>query len=244
MTTPHPNPQGIAKVTFFFAFTIIALGIAAGLCYVLIPFYAGIESRVLLGEGMSTYIQGQDNHAIAELNQAVALDPKNAQAFYYRGLTYSRKEDYDHAVADFNRAIQLNPQDEQVLYDCGLAYENKSDFKNALDIYNKAVTLHPQSALANNDYAWLLATCPQADIRDGKKAVEYATKACTLSNWKDAPSLDTLAAADAEVGDFNGAVKWEIVAMASSGFSENDAAGAKVRLALYQSHQPYHRADQ
>jgi Flp pilus assembly protein TadD len=244
MTTPHPNPAGIAKVTFFFAFALVVLGIAVGLSYLLLPLYEKFEAQVLLGEAMSGYLQGQDNHAVAELNQAIQLDPKNIQAYYYRGLIHAKKEDYDPAIADFNQALQLDPQNEQILFDCGLAYENKSDFKGALDIYNKAVTFHPKSALAYNDYAWLLATCPQADLRDGRKAVEYATKACTLSQWKDAPSLDTLAAADAEVGDFDSAVKWENVAMASAGFSENDAAGAKVRLALYQSHQPYHRADQ
>ena len=243
MTTP-PHPPGIAKVTFFAAFTLVVLGIAAGVCFFLLPFYGRTEAQFLQSEAMASYLGGQDNQAIAELSQAIQLDPKNAQSYSYRGLAYSHKEDYDPAISDFTQALQLDPQNEQVLFDCGYAYEKKTDFKDALDIYHKAVTFHPKSALAYNDYAWLLATCPQSEFRDGKKAVEYATKACDLSEWKDAPSLDTLAAADAEVGDFDGAVKWEIVAMASTGFSDNDAAGAKVRLALYQSHQPYHRNDE
>ena len=55
----------------------------------------------------------------------------------------------------------------------------------------------------------MLATCAELKVRDGKKAVEHARKACELTDWKLATHLGTLAAAYAQAGQFDEAIKWE-----------------------------------
>ena len=80
----------------------------------------------------------------------------------------------------------------------------------------------------------------QASFRNGKKAVEYATKACELSKWKRPNSFDPLAAAYAEAGDFKQAIKWETKYLETPNFSEKDTTDGKSRLALYLAHKPYH----
>ena len=67
-------------------------------------------------------------------------------------------------------------------------------------------------------------------------------KACQLSDWKNAAYIDTLAAACAELGDFESALKWQTEAI---GLSSNakDRERAEARLKLYQNKKPYRDVD-
>ena len=84
---------------------------------------------------------------------------------------------------------------------------------------------------------WLSATSPDAKYRDGKRAVESATTACALSQWKDPTQLDALAAAYAEAGDFAAAVTWQEKAAAlAPGDQKEDY---RSRRELYRGGKPY-----
>ena len=62
--------------------------------------------------------------------------------------------------------------------------------------------LQPNDAPALRRAAWVLATSPDATIRNGGEALAFAVRAVELSGGKDARMLDTLAAAYAEKGQF------------------------------------------
>ena len=106
--------------------------------------------------------------------------------------------------------------------------------------FSEATWDNPKSADAYRNGAWLLATCPEAHLRDGIKAVDYATKACDATQWKDPDCLGTLAAAYADAGDFKQAVKWETQYGATPGLSQDQTTRSEQRLALYQDGKPYH----
>ncbi|HET6324031.1 MAG TPA: hypothetical protein VFG04_04980, partial [Planctomycetaceae bacterium] len=63
-------------------------------------------------------------------------------------------------------------------------------------------------------------------------------KACELTGWETAAWLDTLAAAYAESGDFEAAVKWET--KARDMVSEDAKADYQSRSDLYKAHKAYH----
>jgi tetratricopeptide (TPR) repeat protein len=102
------------------------------------------------------------------------------------------------------------------------------------------VSRFPRSAYTRNALAWFLATCPDAAYRNGAEAVKYAQSACELSQWKDASDIDTLAAAHAEAGDFDRAIKYATQAVKLISPSDTHAKEIKEHLALFQRKEAYH----
>jgi tetratricopeptide (TPR) repeat protein len=155
------------------------------------------------------------------------------------GLQAGRAGDYDRAVAEFSEAIRLKPDNARAYYNRGQAYRHRGDYGKALTDYGEAIRLKPDLMEAYNNVSWLLAVCPDANLRNGERAVEYAKRACVLSGWKAPATLDTLAAACAEAGDFDNAIKWEIKYLESNP-SKDDSEKHRQRLSLYQQKKPYH----
>jgi len=164
-------------------------------------------------------------------------DPK---ALLQAGIEAANHGDDDKAITDFTQASRLDPKDPVGYINCGWAYEREGDYDRAISDFNKAVQLELKSAGGYAGLAWIYATCPEAGYRNGAEAVEDATFACKYSDWKDPKAVEALAAACAEAGDFNHAVKYEKKYLATPGLSTKDTAAAQRRLALYQAHQPYH----
>src|SRR5262245_61150390 len=54
--------------------------------------------------------KGDLDRALADLGQAIKLDPKFALAFNNRGLAWEDKGEIDRAIADYDAAIRLDPQ--------------------------------------------------------------------------------------------------------------------------------------
>ncbi|MEK7842393.1 MAG: hypothetical protein AAB197_06930, partial [Deltaproteobacteria bacterium] len=71
------------------------------------------------------------------------------------------------------------------------------------------------------------------------KALEYAKKACELTDWKDPYKLDTLAAAYAEAGQFDEAIKWQEKALEFPEYPKDEREKADLRLKLYKEGKPY-----
>jgi len=183
--------------------------------------------------------RGKLCEAMDDLDKVMKLNPEFAGAYMNRGNIYLRQGELDAAIADYNAALLRDPKLADVYVTRANTFLRKKDYRHALSDFQTAVQMKikkPERAL--NSLAWLRATCPETEIRNGKEAVELALKACELSQWKDWGIIDTLAAAYAEQGDFDQAIKYQKQVL-QIGKSGSDYDKIKQHLALYEQRRPY-----
>ncbi len=98
------------------------------------------------------------------------------------------------------------------------------------------------AAYEQDSRAWRLATSAQAAERDGRRAAELARQACDACAWKHAGFLETLAAAHAELGQFEDAIRRQQSAL-SLAKNDDQQAEATARLELYRAGKPYRESE-
>jgi tetratricopeptide (TPR) repeat protein len=109
-------------------------------------------------------------------------------------------------LADYGRSLKLNP-DAAVYAMRGSVNHGQKDYAKVKADYLEALKLNANEHTALNNLAWLQATCPEAEYRDGESALKLATKVCCLTKWRVKAYASTLAAAHAERGEFAKAVE-------------------------------------
>ena len=155
--------------------------------------------------------------ALADYERAIKLVPSETVFYRDRGnVAYIRKK-YDEALKDYSKSIEMDPTYVVPWQMRGKTWEAKKEYAKALADYEKAAQLAPKGpygASYHTTVAMMLAACPDARVRDGKKALDAAKKAYVLA--KGANELATLAAAHAELGEFDKAVEWQSKAVAAA----------------------------
>jgi tetratricopeptide (TPR) repeat protein len=173
------------------------------------------------------------DRAIADYTEALRLDPTRADTLHNRGLARAQQKSWSQAVADLTEALRIKPNNTAVLRDRAFIQVQRRDYGKAIADYEEVIRLEPASLRAGIDLARLLATCPEAAFRDGKKAVALATRACHATGFKNAVFLDTLAAAHAEAGQFDQALKFGQQALDLA--SDDLKAALKARIDRYRA---------
>ena len=167
-------------------------------------------------------------------------------ALHQRGLTHQAMGQRQLALADFNQALESNSGAVWVRFNRGQLFAEMGLYQPAIEDLHMAATSSPKTAVYANALAWLLATCPDAKIHDGKEAVSFALKAVSID--RNAQYLDTLAAAQARKGDFKQAAETQKAALDLLRKDKSVQETIKeftTRLSLYTAGKPYtqHRSE-
>ena len=150
--------------------------------------------------------QGRLAEGAAQLQEAVRLNPSDAESQYNLALALNQQENWKEAAAIFARLAPTRPNDPKLHCEFGLALAQLGQTREAMSHYARALRFQPDFPEALERLAWIAATDPRPEYRNGTEAVNLAQRACELTEPKQPRSLATLAAAYAEAGRFPEAI--------------------------------------
>jgi tetratricopeptide (TPR) repeat protein len=197
------------------------------------------QARLALGNALLQ--QGQAGEAITHFQAAVQIEPGNAEARCDLGAALFRQGNVDEAIAQFQKALELKPGMAEAHLNLGSALVKKGNVNEAITHFQKALAIQPDNVEVLNDLAWLLATAPQASVRNGTRAVELAQRANQVTGGESPMILSTLAAAYAEVGRFGDAQQSarKAVDLATAAGQQGLVAELTREMKLYEAGLPY-----
>jgi tetratricopeptide (TPR) repeat protein len=182
--------------------------------------------------GMAYRQMGMPDKALADFAEALRIDPDTRVAYVWRALTYRGQGDRKRAIDDFTQALRLG-ESPYVYNERAACHYRSGNYAQAIADHTSAYNLDPDDEATCNGLAWILATCPTASLRNGKRAVELATKACEKTRYEDSGYVDTLAVAHAEAGNFAEAIRvcQQVISMVKL----EERAEYEERLALFKA---------
>ena len=125
-------------------------------------------------EGWDFYVEDKYREAIESYDKAIALNPRYAEAYQYRGAAYELLEEYDQALDDYNKACQLNPKDPYAFSSRGGLHKKLKLYDKALEDYESAIrldSLNPRPYTGRGDVYAELKNYDNA-LDDYAKAIE------------------------------------------------------------------------
>jgi tetratricopeptide (TPR) repeat protein len=166
------------------------------------------EADAWFRRGEDFYKLGQHEKAVADYTKLIELEPNDSEAWLSLGRPHYKLGQYDKVVADISKAIKLGLSADDLVRAYVLraaAYSQLSRYEQSLKDYEAALTKSPANAAVLNEFAWMLANCPEIKLRDPKRAVELATKAVQLAP-KAGGYWNTLGVAHYRAGDSKAAL--------------------------------------
>jgi tetratricopeptide (TPR) repeat protein len=192
----------------------------------------------LYKRGLAQLASKRFEQAVADFNEAIRLAPEQPEAYRQRAVAHVQLGQLERAIEDYSGLIRLNPKAAQPYSSRARLRLRKGEHAAAVADHLAASELDPGNASTFCDLAWIWATTKAEGVRDGKRALEAARKACELTDWKKAECLIALAAAHAELGRFDEAVQWATQAVELA--RESDRTAYQGQLECYRRGEPWH----
>lgn len=181
--------------------------------------------------------EGQMDKAIAGMERAVDALPDENDLLINLALFYATNNQTDEALEIYKKLLDRQLPHAPIYRNRGDLLLNVGRQAEAIENYNQALKLEPNDSGVLNNLAWVLATSPEDDLRDGERSLKLAKRACEVTQYKEAHILSTLAAACAENGDFSEAVRWSTEAVELGNKAVDEQLEAELKS--YQDGKPW-----
>lgn len=195
---------------------------------------AALELRGLIAAEREDYPA-----AIRDFRRLASKNADDPAILGQLGMLYLASKQPHEAIKRFSRALELDPDNFPCRRGRSDAEISIGDHSAALDDLEKAHALKPDDSGILNNLAWILGTSPDDAVRNGKRAVSLAKRACELTDWREAHIISTLAAAHAEAGDFEAARTYSRQAVEQGGDNDEIKSQLEAELASYKSDKPW-----
>lgn len=172
--------------------------------------------------------------------EALARRSNDPELRFKLGVALYEGGDTTSAIEEIQRAIDLRPTATSH-HQLGNAYIRQGNLAKAIEQFRKAVAIQPRFGPSLNNLAWLMSTSTDDSLRNGNEAVQFAESLCEAESQRTPENLDTLAAAYAEAGRFEDAIKTvnEAVRMTKAEGDLQATRSMEKRLVLYKQKKPY-----
>lgn len=161
----------------------------------------GLRAQILAG-------QEKFAEAITEMKLLVDELPGQPDIRMHLAAYYQLNNQTKDAIATYTEVLELDSKHYLALRSRGDAYLNIGEHEKAVADFAEAIKLEPEDSALLNNYAWVLATSPDDNLRDNELSLKLAEKACELTEHGRPHILSTLGAAYADRGDFDKAIEW------------------------------------
>jgi tetratricopeptide (TPR) repeat protein len=193
--------------------------------------------------GGAFLLQGKLWEALPHYQSALRARPDFAEAHLNLGKALLNLGKLGEAESHLREAIRLQPGNIETHRFMALVYAGQKRSSHQAREYAEMLRLAPDWPEVLNNLAWLRATDPDAELRNGPEGVSLAERACDLTSHTNLWLLSTLGAAYAEAGRFSEAIgiQQKVCDLAAAQGQSGSVDSFRERLELYRSGHPYHR---
>jgi spermidine synthase len=191
--------------------------------------------------GLVRHRQGRLDEAVSFFQEALRCDRNFVDAHNNFGILLAQQGRSSEALEHFHQAVRIRPTFAKAHRNLGLTLEGLGRTSEAAGEYRETLRITPDAQDVEERLAWILATDPDSAVRNGAEAVRLSEAANAATGGRDPHALDVLAAAYAEAGRFDDAVRAATRALDLAGASAGAEArhGAERRLGLYRAGRPF-----
>ncbi len=176
-----------------------------------------------------------------ELQSAIRADPTVVDAYCDLGGLLQEQRRQAEAAENYRKVIELDPGLVKAYFELGKILATQGKYADAIQTIRRGLEVDPRAMVMADELAWLMATAPDAALRGASQAIQISEQIAEATVRQQPKPLATLAAAYAEAGRFDDAIRTakEAMALARKQNLTNLVAEIDSQLQLYQRGKPY-----